>query len=83
MFSCILPIRVISLHRFSHPLFVYTFSRHRVPFTQLSRRKDRASTAKSILHRVSLEHLLLGAVSPYLRQLLAAVEREVLTDGLS
>lgn len=43
------PTHVTSLPHFSRPLFPYTFLRHNVPFTQLSRRKVRAST-KSILH---------------------------------
>lgn len=32
------------------PPFLYTFSRHNVPFSQLSRRQVTASTAKSTLH---------------------------------
>ena len=38
------------LTTFFCPLFLYTFLRHNVLFTQLSRRKVKASTTKSILH---------------------------------
>ena len=58
LFPHILSMPVLSLQHFLHPLFVYAFSRHDVPFIQLSRGKSEPRPRKaSFTSEISLEHL--------------------------